>query len=207
MPPKNRSAPPVKLGPRPATKDHLTSGKKPVTVRHQVVTDNEVSDRLVEARNAYELEEARFKAKPTDPERQAVFEATEAAYRAVQDEAAEFVVEVTLRGMGRHKFDLLKRSCPPTQQDIADAERVGIEAKLLEYSPQTFPPACIAGSMIDPETGEPMMTEAEVRADIWESEHWNEAEAQGLFLAAMRANQSRATADLGKASGRTPASA
>jgi hypothetical protein len=207
MPKPRPSSPPVNLGPRPATKDHLTSGKKPVTVRHQIVTDNEVSDRLVEARNAYELEEARFKAKPTDVERQAAFDQAEAEYREAQNAAADFVVEATLRGMGRHKFDLLKRAHPPTEQDIADAERVGIEAKLLEYSPQTFPPACIAASMIDPATGEAMMTEAEVRADIWESEHWNEAEAQGLFLAAMRANQSRATADLGKAFGRTPASA
>jgi hypothetical protein len=203
----NATVPERKLGPRPATKDHLTSGKKPLTVKHQVVRDNEVADRLVEARNAYELEEARFKAKPTDKERQASFEAAEAAYREAQAEAEEYVVEVTLRGMGRHRFDLLKRAHPPTELDIADAERVGIEAKQLDFSTETFPPACIAATMIDPETGEPMMTEKEVRTLIWESDEWNDAEAQSLFLAALKANQARSSVDLGKAFGGTPASA
>lgn len=206
MPPKSTktNASALKLGPRPATRDHLTSGKKPLRLKHQVVLDNELSDRLATARQAYELEEARFKAKPTDPERQASFEAAEAEYAEAQNAAAEVVFEVVLQGCGRHRYDLIKRAHPPTKQDISDAERVGIDPKQLEFSPQTFPPAIIAVSMIDPDTGQPMLTEEEVTAEIWNSDGWNEAEAQGLYLAAMRVNQSRATADLGKASGRTP---
>lgn len=188
-------AAPSKLGPRPATRDHLVSGKKPLRIRHQVVLDNELSDALVTARAAYELAEAHFKAKPTDVDRQAAFDQAEAAYREAQEAAQDGVFEVVLQGMGRHRFDLLKRKHPPTEQDIKDADKVGIESKHLDFSPQTFPPAVIAASMVEPSMGE-----EEVRSEIWESDAWNAAEAQGLYLAAMRANESRATADLGKAS-------
>lgn len=198
--PPKVTAPP-KLGPRPATRDHLRSGKKPLTMKHEVVLENEVADRLRQLRAEYELAEAQFKVKPDDKERQAAFDQAEAAYREVQEEAAEHVVVITLRGMGRHRFDLLKRSHPPTDQDKADAERVGIDVKALEFSPATFPPAVIAGSMVEPE-----MTEDEVRAEIWDSDSWNAAEAQGLYLAAMTVNQARSSVDLGKASGATRAS-
>lgn len=205
MPPKSAPPPPPKLGPRPATRDHLMSGKKPLTIKEQVVRDNEIADRLLEARAAYELEEARFKAKPTDAERQAAFDRTEVEYQEAQSAAEDYVVEVTFRGIGRHRFDLLKRKHPPTDQDKADAERVGMEAKHLDWSNETFRPALVAASMIDPTTSEPLMTEEEVRRDIWESDNWNDAECQILFLAALKANQARSTVDLGKASGRTPA--
>ena len=209
MPSKNRPAAPpvVKLGPRPATRDHLRSGKKPLTIKHEVVLDNELADALVTARAAYELAEAHYKAKPGDEERARAFEEAERAYHEAQEAATPHVIVVTLRGMGRHRFDLLKRAHPPTEQDIKDAEKVGIDVKQLEFSPQTFPPAVIAATLIDPETGEPMMSAEEVNAEIWESEAWNAAEADSLYLACMKANQARSTVDLGKASGRTPASA
>ncbi len=184
-----------KLGPRPATRDHLVSGKKPLTVRVQVVRDNELADRLMEAQNAYDLEEARFKSKPTDAEREAAFEEARKALDRAIDAADEHIVEVTFRSLGRSKFDLLKRSHPPTEQDVEDAERVGIDAKHLDWSNETFRPALIAACMVDPATGEPIMTEAEFRSHIWESDDWNEAETQLLFLTALKANQARSSVD------------
>ncbi|MCA1571935.1 MAG: hypothetical protein LC798_16815 [Chloroflexi bacterium] len=207
MPPRNaKPGPPPKLGPRPATKDHLVSGKKRVVVKHAVVLDNELSDRLVEARTAYELAEALFKAKPSDASREEEFKAAEATYRAAQEAAAEVTVEVTMRGLGRAKFDLLKRQYPPTPQDVKDAERVGIKPEQVEFSYTTFPPAIIAACMVDPETNEPMMSPEEVKAGIWDADGYNETETQGIYLAAMKANQVRATVDLGKAFGATSAS-
>lgn len=202
MPPKSRPQSPTPKLVRPATRDHLTSGKRPLRVSHEVVLDNELADQLVAARGRYELAEARFKAKPTDKAITEEFEAAQAAYDEARDAAVDVVFEVVFEGMGRHRFDLLKRKHPPTDEDKKMAARVGVDEKQLEFSPTTFPPAVIAASMIAPE-----MTEDEVRAEIWDSDAWNEAETQGLYLAAMKANQARSSVDLGKASGATRASA
>lgn len=186
---------------RPATADHLRSKKQPATKTVEVVLDPALADEVREAERRRDDADRRLAVRPDDDAIQAeAWETTSALEalraRAVKDDA---VVTVRFRSVGRHAWDDLIRSHPPTDAQIAEAEASGMGD--LNFNSDTFPPAVVAASL-----DEPKMTVDEVAA-IWDSPEWNQAELGILFAAALEVNNSRHTLDLGKDSSGTVATA
>lgn len=184
---------------RPATADHLRSKKQPATKTVEVVLDPALAEEVREAERRRDDAARRLAVRPDDNTIQdEEWEATSALEalraRAVKEDA---VVTVRFRSIGRHAWDDLIRSHPPTDQQIAEAKASGMGD--LNFNSDTFPPAVVAASL-----DEPKMTVDEVAA-IWDSPEWNQAELGILFAAALEVNNSRHTLDLGKDSSGTAA--
>lgn len=117
-------------------------------------------------------------------------EALAAAERAVRDATRIYM----FRSIGRHKFRELIDEHPPREQDHAQQRAdTGNEQARARWNDDTFPPALVLASCIDP-----VLTEDEV-VEIWQT--WNAAEIVDLFAAALAVNQQRRVVDLGKARG------
>lgn len=109
------------------------------------------------------------------------------------------VAEFTMRSIGRSAYEALRREHLPTDQQRDEA---GLAARLLRFNVDTFPPALVAASCINP-----TMTVA-AATELWDLLDPREADA--LFLAAQHANGGPGALegiDLGKRSRRTPISA
>lgn len=168
--------------PRPATRDHLRSQKKPLTKYVEILLDPDVLD-------AYDRAQERLG------------EAT-ASNRDIRqrelDEAKAKLVEATVtmkfQSLGRKRYEALIAEHPPTEEQNEQAlkETQG-EAG---YNIETFPPALIHASCVDPE-----LSEEDVQ-EIYDT--WNTAELMALFFAALEVNTQRRVADLGNVFGPTP---
>lgn len=188
---------------RPATLDHLRSLKRPVTRTVPLVCDPEVGaewDRLtgvlsaaqakLDASEAADIPAARLRTL-----RKAVVDAQAEvdAYRPTV-EAVTFTFK--LRSMGRRSFEELMDAHPPTPAELAEADAKGEPRP--QWSADTFAVALIAHTLEAPK-----LTEAEVRAELWDNEDWNNAELSTLWMAALAVNNERRVADLGNGSGTT----
>ncbi len=188
--------------------DQLRGKKRPV-VRHADIFVNEgVAEAINRAKLELETAEGIARNKTGDLAAQVRRDDARRELERLQEEAVEHeqVVRFTFRGIGRKAFERLKDDHPPTpeQQKSAQEEAVatGVDAELarLRWDADKFPPALVAAASI-----EPKITHDEAWELFHVSEDWNEAEVTDLFLAALRAQQGRDSADLGKSnSGSTP---
>ena len=120
---------------------------------------------------------------------------SEEAWDDYRVRVAEATVEVTFRSIGRRRYDELQKAYPPTPGQIADFKRKGLPEPVTD--PEKFTAALIAASSVSPK-----LSYEEVR-ELVDSEAWNDAELNELFMAALNVNQSSRTAALGKDFGRT----
>lgn len=79
-------------------------------------------------------------------------------------------VSLSFRGISAHRYDRLISSHPPRKSDKAQG---------YAYNPDTFGPAIVAATCIDPE-----MTSEDAK-EIWESDDWNRGERMQLLMAAI----------------------
>lgn len=174
---------------RPATADHLKSGKKPATKVVDVVLDPDAARVVQEAESALAGAEAKAHALPDDEKAQEAVWAAQEAYDAAKAQAVadDVVVSLRFRSVGRHAYDELVHAHQPTEEQKADEPNLG-------FDPDRFPQALVAASLV-----EPKMSLADVEA-LWESPDWNTPELGVLFGAALEVNNYRATVDLGKGS-------
>lgn len=180
--------------PRPATRDHLLSRKKPLYKTVQVVLDPELAEALTRARAEASLLAARLVSRPNDT---ALADQYTAAQAELDDllaraDADEVVVEVTFKSIGRAAYDELISAHPPTEAQNAAAKESGQAPNGLVWNPDTFPAAVVAASMVTPQ-----MTLEDVLA-IFNSPDWNGPEQEALVTAALEVNTIRRTVDLGK---------
>lgn len=178
--------------PRPATFDHLRSKKKPLVRTTYVVLDPDMVERFEEARTAVDVAQIRSNSDPKDAQRKLDLQAAKDAFEALRMELEETdaVVKVTFRGIGRKTYDDLIQDHPPTLEQLAKAKKDGHSD--LAFNLDTFPPAIVAASMV-----EPTLTLEQVQ-EIWDSDEWNQVELGELFNSAMQVNGTRRTVDLGK---------
>ena len=186
---------------RPATFDHLRSRKKPLMRTTEVVLDAELAERYEEARTEVDVAQIRVNGKPNDPDLALALRAAEAKLAAVRKELQESdaVVRITFRGIGRRAYDDLIAEHPPTLEQLAKAKKEGHQD--LGFNVETFPPAIVAASMVEPD-----LTYEQV-LELWNSDDWNQVELGNLFSLAMQVNGTRKTVDLGKDLSETGASA
>ena len=78
-----------------------------------------------------------------------------AQVRELEAEMDAAKVPFKFRSIGRRAWMDLARDYPPTDQQLNDerkrADHVGERPMDLEHNPETFPPAAIAASLVDPE--------------------------------------------------------
>lgn len=164
---------------RPATLDHLRK-KAPVQKTISVILSDAEMEQHDLCLRAYER-----LILSNEPEEEAVARA-----KAALDEAKaaldDVTVEMTFRSIGRKAYDALVLEHPPRDED---------KEHDYQYNPETFTPALIAASCI-----EPRMT-LDDALDIFDN--WNGTEIMELFFAAVEVNTARRTAELGKGSGPT----
>jgi hypothetical protein len=169
--------------------------KKPVVKKVIIALDGEKADEYNEARSRYEELSEHLK----DDPRNSILKADTAAAKESLDSLKEEIdgeyIEFIFRSVGRRRYEEIFEECPPTAKQKQDAVKAGEDEP--QWNPETFPPAIIAASVVEPE-----MTEEDVY-DMWESEDWNQAELTSLFLAALTVNAERKVVDLGKESGQT----
>lgn len=174
---------------RPATLDHLRSAKKPVTKTVVIALDSELAERLEEARTKLEVAGIRMRKRPDDLELVEAHERAEDEYQSARAAADEESVSFKFRSIGRAAFEELMLRHLPTRDQKEQARKAGAQAT---YNADTFPPALIAATCVEPEL---QVHEAE---ELWKDPSWNQAELLELFLAALDVNQQRRVVDLGK---------
>lgn len=176
---------------KPATFDHLAK-KKPVERTVSIYLEDGPVDHFNEVAQEYErLRLRRNTGKADDDAGQAELARLKKKVDAARAALEEVTVYVRFRSIGRRNFEDLMREHPPTEEQKAEAkEKFGQET---QYNGDTFPPALIAASAIEPEL---TVEQAEQIVN-----DWNESEAISLFQAAYEVNTQRRVADLGKASG------
>lgn len=169
--------------------------KKPVVKKVMIALDGEKADEFNEARTRMEDLEQRALDNPRDKNIQADLVGAKDRYNELEAVIGDDLIEFTFRSVGRRRYEEIFEECPPTSKQKQEAVKNGEEEP--QWNPETFPPAIIAASIVEPE-----MTEEDVY-DMWESTDWNQAELTSLFLAALTANAERKVVDLGKESGQT----
>lgn len=82
-------------------------------------------------------------------------------------------VTIKLQAIGSKEYDALLAAHPPTKAQKADG---GV------FNPDTFGPALLAKSMVDPVVSDEQATE------LWNSDLWSRGELSDLFYAAVELN-------------------
>ena len=156
--------------------------KKPVTEIVPIVLDGSLADKWLEAKQAVES--------ASEVERQAA----QAALDELRPAVESATTEIEISAIGRRAYEDLVDKHKPTSQQIAKARKEDPNADIA-WNEDTFPPALLAASAIDP-----LMTQDEA-SDLLESDKFNAMEMATLIAAAIRVNQVNKVVDLGKGSG------
>lgn len=158
--------------------DEILEQKRKVTVSVAVPLDPGLQDKLDRARLA-EAEAAKaLSLRDGDKGRQAVLAAAKAAVdqaeTAFEDGSAVFVFE----GLSREDWERLLDDHRPKEHQRSRARREGT-SEFLNWDPDTFPPALIAATLVDP----PGITLDKAR-ELWESDRFNRSELEAIFSGA-----------------------
>lgn len=164
---------------KPLTYDHLKSLKAPRRKTVSLVGSDEAFEEVQNLQNL--LEDA------TDQDAR---ESLQRSLKTAQKTLEDSTVRITVQSIGRKRYEALVAEHPSTpEQDKESEEATGQPAP---YNTDTFPPALLAASAV-----EPALT-LEQAQEIWDD--WNTGELMELFFATVEVNTMRRT-DLGKGSG------
>lgn len=142
----------------------------------------EAEQELIEAKNA-------VRALGSDENKKRLEDAEERieTLRPARDEAT---VELRFRSIGRQAYENLILEHPPTEKNKREAKRLGIPEPT--FNPDTFPPAIIAASLVEPEMSEESVEE------LFNSESYNRTELGLITHAALEVNNSAKVVSLKK---------
>jgi hypothetical protein len=181
--------------------------KKPRTVTVGIYADNQLGidwDRATDALGeaAQELSSSRDKRigralqldpdltygpawEKVDAEDEATLEPLREALTAAEAALDAATIWFTFRGIGARPMKELAKQHPPTEEDLAEHERLGGTTR-LEYSPDGFHQALLAASCVSPAGYD--------WEQVWNGTAWNNAEIEALVAHAINANQAVRTA-------------
>jgi hypothetical protein len=171
---------------KPPTFDRLKK-KAPLEQKVTVVVDAELFESYEQATSA--LERAKLLNEPTEE----LEAAATAAEEALRQDGVETLV---FRSIGRKAYDALVEEYPPTEEQITEyradnPQRDGSPGKgKPAYNIETFAPALIAASCVEPEMTVEQVTEL--------FDGWTSVEIQELWVAALAVNTQRRVVKLGK---------
>lgn len=137
--------------------------------RHEVTLVMDTASVVEAQRLAAQLEQAPEGEQPTLARR----------VRALEDTAADSAVTFVFEGLGRSRYDLLVAEHPATDEQAAAVP----EGQTLRWNPETFPPALLAASCVEP---------ADIAGDVeeWAEIHrdWSAGQNARLWGACLAAN-------------------
>jgi len=122
----------------------IDAAYQPTKVRASVCLDSDLVleiQRLEEKMRAEDSIDKRTNRTPVAP-------AIAAQVVELRDQAAAAEVEFVFAGVGRRVYTDLRKAHPPTDEHKKAAEDVG---QAIEFNPDTFPPALMAASCLEPE--------------------------------------------------------
>ncbi len=162
------------------TYKEIRAAKKPAYQDVFIVGDDSLGAEYEDA--VRELGEAKMSLNIVGQTREAKqrVESAESTLEEVTGRIRETGMKFTFRSISRKKLDAILEEHQPSKRQKAEAEEKGED---LNFDPETFPPALIAATCVDPEL---TIEEAE---EIWESEDWTQGELLSLLGGAMAANQ------------------
>lgn len=143
--------------------------KKAVTKKVVIQLDGEVSDRIVELRRLH------VAARDSDRMSNETDKAPEILKQvdSLVEESRDTERVFTFKSVGRFRYDELVLANPPTKEQKKDK---------AEFNADTFPPALVAESCVDPEMS------LEDAVEIFASPDWNGAELRKIFFGALEVN-------------------
>ena len=167
------------------TMDDILNAKKPNTRTIDIILDSDLA--LEIQMKTLELEQAKARSKG----KKSLAEGTGSLEKELDElfeKAADTVATFTFQDMGRKSFDALLVAHQPTVKEKKTVADQG--GGILEYSQETFPPALIAATAIDPVI---TLEEAEQIYNTWSS-----GDAEILFTAAILVCKERASFPLSR---------
>jgi hypothetical protein len=138
-------------------------GKKPQSATYEVVLDPQPLQALADARSALDT------AKVFDRD----VEQAQAAVEQAEAAAAEASATLHFQALPRHEYEALILEHPPTEKQKADNET---------YNVDTFMPALIAATVVDPESRLPLFDRVDIEALLAE---WNQGEVRAVWNTAV----------------------
>lgn len=172
---KQDPAPKPKPKPRKATFDRLRK-KKPVTKKLKVYLEDHPQPDQSEFWPPNSL--------PTTEQRDA-YENAMQEWRDRMDEDSTIII---LQGIGRLQYGRILEEHPATPEQVKTAEERKIQPP--DYNPETFAPAIIQASLVEPELTLEQVTEL--------FDTWNQGEMMRVFFAAIEVNTGSKVEDFGK---------
>lgn len=145
----------------------------------KVVMDGEVVSRIDALKDRIKAEERIDRRENRDPVAPGLKRELDALY----DQARASEVTFTFRSVGRARFDKLVAEHPATAEQRKQVKEMTAERGMPFDPPKwnldTFPPAIVAASAVDPE-----LTLAEAQ-ELWTDENWSPAELLKIFECAL----------------------
>lgn len=149
------------------------AAKKELETRQQAIEFAQLSsDEAAEGRARLRADEARI------------------ALEAMKDEIRKTGTAITLRGVGRLRFDEIQREHPATDE-MRTEDKDKPEEEQRTWDPATFWPALLA------ETAESDLKPEDWRVLVFESKEWSQAEIDVLKFRASAVNQTSRIVELG----------
>lgn len=176
---------------QPVTYDHLKSKKKPVMRSVWISFDSELSEEVDELERKLAVLRPRAARSKDDESIQQELADTEAKFLSMRDELRKSSQKFVFRSLSRRKYDELLTRHQPTDEQQAEAKKMGGADAVLEFNPETFPEALVAACIMEPE-----LTSEDVH-DIFTSDDWNGSETLALFNTALSACINRGSVNLG----------
>lgn len=164
--------------------------KQPTTRTVYICNDSDISEQFETAQQTFAFTQLMVGAEGTE-EQQAELVAAKAKMEQLQAAALENSTKFVFRSIGRVPYDDLVNAHPPTDEQQEIARKEGGADVDLSWNAETFPPALLAASIV-----EPKMTPEEIQ-EIWDSPDWGGNELLDLFNTALSAQTARRTVQLG----------
>lgn len=179
--------------------DHLRSQKKPVSKTVWIIGDSELADELAEAREELRKMDVRLQAQSPDSRiRDELTRAIASAQdkeKVLTDQVRESSLKITVRSIGRQRFNELTTNNQPTDAQLAKAESDGDDKP--PWNEDTYPKELVRACMVHPEFEND--DERNQFLDwMFDSEDWNLSEQLDVFMACISVNQTRRNLNLGK---------
>lgn len=184
--------------PRPMTYDRMKSQKKTPTRKIFIPTDDELAADWQEAQGKLQMAQLRLDLKIENEDiRKGILEdaaKAQARIDELREQMEDTVAVFRFKGIGRKRFAKFQNDpmYQPTEEQIKIAKDRNGPGAQLEFNPETWPPAIIAASLVEPE-----LSTEEVQ-EMWDDDNWTEAELLLLLGAAMEVNQQVRSVNWGK---------
>lgn len=175
---------------RPATLDFLSAKPKPWRIV-DIHGDLDAVNDLTAAEKA--LGDAELRAR-TDPTHGAEVTKAKAEVDKARRRVEETTMQLLVAGIGKHAKEELVNLHPPRDEDHQSArDSTGNENARAEYNLDTYPPALIAASLVEPKLS------ADEVAQLLAG--WTDGEYLTLWMAAIQVNADSSLVGLGKGRG------